>query len=94
MSDGALTVTMSAPCSCCNRLIKGTTTMGKVLIQVSIAVLVAACTTAHPERQEPSSVALPATGHPSGAMTAEGAEDFVVTLWGVPLNIAADFVPG
>jgi hypothetical protein len=94
MTEGTLTVTMSAPGSCGTRLIKGTTTMGRILIQVSIAVLVAACTTAYPERQESSSVAVPATGYPSGAITADGPEYFVVTLWGVPLIFAADFVPG
>jgi hypothetical protein len=68
--------------------------MGKVIAHASVAVLIAACSTGYPAMQESPAVALPAAGHHSGVVSAEGDGYFVVTLGGVPLILTADFVPG
>ena len=67
--------------------------MGKAITQVSVAMLIAACSTGYPAMQESPGAALPAVVHRGGVVTAEGGY-FVVTLGGVPLIVNADFVPG
>jgi hypothetical protein len=68
--------------------------MRKVFAQVSVALLVAACSTEYPVTLESPTVQLPATGHHNGDVTADGDGYFVVTLGGVPLILTAGFVPG
>ena len=68
--------------------------MGKVIAQVSVAMLIAACSTGYPAVQESPAVALPAVVHRSGVVGAEDDGYFVVTLGGVPLILTTDFVPG
>jgi hypothetical protein len=67
--------------------------MGKAITQVSVAMLIAACSTEYPAMQESPGAALPAVVQRSGAVNAEHGY-FVVTLGGVPLIVTADFVPG
>jgi hypothetical protein len=67
--------------------------MGKAITQVSVAMMITACSTGYPAMQESPGVALPAVVHRSGVVNAEGGY-FVVTLGGVPLIVTADFVPG
>jgi hypothetical protein len=68
--------------------------MGKGIAQVSVGVLIAACSTGYPAMQESPAVALPATGHYRSDVSVDDGRYFVVTLGGVPLILAADFVPG
>jgi hypothetical protein len=68
--------------------------MGKAITQVSLAILIAACSTGYPAIQESPGAASPAVVHRSGVVNAEDRGYFVVTLGGVPLIVTADFVPG
>jgi len=68
--------------------------MGKAITQLSVAVLIAACSTEYPAMQESPGAALPAVVQRSGAVNAEDGGYFVVTLGGVPLVVTTDFVPG
>jgi len=68
--------------------------MGKVITQVGVAMLIAACSTGYPAMQESPAVALPAVLNYGGVVSAEDDGYFLVTLGGVPLILTADFVPG
>jgi hypothetical protein len=63
--------------------------MGKVIAQVSVAMLMAACSTGYPVVPELPAVALPATGHYSSVVSAEDDGYFVVTLGRFPLILTA-----
>jgi hypothetical protein len=67
--------------------------MGKVITQVSVAMLIAACSTGYPAIQESPAVVLPATGHYSSVVSAEHDGYFVVTLGGMPLILTGDHIP-
>jgi hypothetical protein len=68
--------------------------MGKVMTQVSMAMLMAACSMGYPAMQESPTVVPPVTVHNSGVVSAEGDGYFVVVLGGMPFILAADFAPG
>jgi hypothetical protein len=68
--------------------------MGKVITQVSVAMLVAACSTGYPVIQDSPAVALASVSNHGGVVSAEHDGYFVVTLGRVPLILTADFVPG
>jgi hypothetical protein len=65
--------------------------MGRVITQVSMAILIAACSTGYPAMQQSPTVALAPSGHYGSV---DGDRYFVVTLGRVPFILAADFVPG
>ena len=67
--------------------------MRNVLTQVSVAVLVAACSAVYPAQELPT-VVLPTTGHSSDVVAANGDAYFVVTLGRLPLIFTTDFIPG
>jgi hypothetical protein len=68
--------------------------MGKVITQVSMAMLMATCSTGYPVMQMSPAVVPPATVHYSGVVSAEGDGYFVVVLGGMQFILATDFVPG
>jgi len=68
--------------------------MGRVITQVSMAILMAACSTGYPAMQQSPTVAFAPSGHYGNVMSVDGDRYFVVTLGGVPFILAADFVPG
>jgi hypothetical protein len=68
--------------------------MRRVITQVSMAMLMAACSTGYQAMQESPAVVPPATVHYSGVMSAEGDGYFVVMLGGMSFILATDFAPG
>ena len=68
--------------------------MGKAITQMSVALLIAACSTGYSAMQKSPSVALPPSGHYGNDVSVDGDMYFVVMLGRVPLILATDFVPG
>jgi hypothetical protein len=68
--------------------------MGKAITQISVALLIAACSTGHSAMQKSPGVALPTTGLYSSAVSAKDDTYFVVMLGGMPLILSTDFIPG
>lgn len=65
--------------------------MNKALTVVGMAMLVAACSADSPELGF-SSISTP-TNLTSAATGSDGAY-FIMNVWGVPLILSADFIPG
>jgi hypothetical protein len=65
--------------------------VNKALTVVGMAILVAACSA------NSSELGLPSASMPTNlTSTATGSDDayFIVNVWGVPLIVSADFIPG
>jgi hypothetical protein len=68
--------------------------MGKAITQISVALLIAACSTGHSAMQESPSVALPPSGHYGNVVGVDDDRYFVVMLGELPLIFSTDFIPG
>ena len=56
--------------------------MGKVITQLSVAMLMATCSTGYSAMQESPAVVRPATGHYGSVVSVDGVSYFIVTIGG------------